>query len=134
MFPFEFIIKGIPISFQSKKPKKILKWKNKVRDAAKLSWKPFLPPFTGELEMEIFYFFNGDPPDVDNIIKPIQDALEKLVYDDDKRIVSVKSKKIRIGGSYQLSGISPDVVKSIIEGDDFVYVIIRVPTHPERII
>ncbi len=47
--------------------------------------------------MEIWYFYLENSIDLDNLAKPICDALKKLVYEDDRQIVELHLRKIRLG-------------------------------------
>ena len=47
------------------------------------------PPFVGEVMVVITYYFKGGALDVDNMPKPILDALNGLVYADDRRITDL---------------------------------------------
>jgi Holliday junction resolvase RusA-like endonuclease len=70
-----------------------------------------------DVALSITYYYDGDTPDVDNIIKPIQDALIGIVYQDDSQVVEARSSKTRIDGSFTIRGASA-VVDSHIEWTD----------------
>lgn len=72
---------------------------------------------------------DGDPPDVDNIIKPIQDALIGVVYVDDSQVVQAQSSRTRIDGSFTIRGASPVLLNAFSKRDAFVY--IRVTEPPD---
>ncbi len=86
----DFVVPGTPKSQQADN-KSIKRWQQKVKAAA-----PDLPEFlTGPLRVRIAFFFNGTTDvDTDNIIKPIQDALEETIYENDKIVVDVCARKI----------------------------------------
>ena len=46
-------------------------------------------PFVGEVMVVITYYFKGGALDVDNMPKPILDALNGLVYADDRQITDL---------------------------------------------
>ena len=54
------------------------------------------PMLEGELYARIIWFHQNRPGDPDNIIKPILDALQTVVYDDDKAIVKVASERFNL--------------------------------------
>lgn len=84
----EFVVRGTPRSQQAKFKGK---WQQQVRDAVPAGVE-ILP---GSLRLRIDFFFKGSTQlDIDNIIKPIQDALESITYDDDRAIVDVCTRKI----------------------------------------
>ncbi|CDM60297.1 MULTISPECIES: RusA family crossover junction endodeoxyribonuclease [Rhizobium] len=96
LLPFEFHLMGTPISLQAKSTSKE-RWKSAVAEAARLrveetvEW-AYLEP--EPLALTIYYFptaaMGGD---VDNIVKPIMDALIGVVYTDDKAVERVTVQK-----------------------------------------
>ncbi len=84
--PFEFTIAGPPVSHQAKNRSNLQAWKNDVRSAAQQSMPATLQPVVGRIRITITYYYEGDTPDVDNIIKPIQDALNGLVFAGDCQV------------------------------------------------
>ena len=84
----EFVVVGTPRSFRANSSPL---WKAKVKEAVPEQDQLL----DGPLRLRIDFFFGElTDLDTDNIIKPIQDALEDLVYDDDKTIVDVCARKI----------------------------------------
>jgi hypothetical protein len=81
MLPFECIVYGTPRSLQAKSASKNA-WKIKVSEAANQAVNGQI--HLTEQEVRLHYYYEGDSPDVDNIIKPIQDALIGVVYVDEK--------------------------------------------------
>lgn len=133
MIPFEFIIPGPPVSQQTRRRQRLLEWKTVVRQAAEVRWPEGDTPFDGMLEIRITYYYESDAPDVDNIIKPIQDALEGLVYVDDSQVVNARSRKRDIDGSFRIRGISGLVAEAFSRGEDFLHVKIVEPEDLEEI-
>jgi Holliday junction resolvase RusA-like endonuclease len=80
-------------------------------------------PASGPISMEIAYFDMDDSIDidVDNIAKPICDALKKLVYKDDKQIVELRLRKIRLG-IVDIKTLAGLPAREILNGRDFVYI------------
>jgi Holliday junction resolvase RusA-like endonuclease len=80
----EFTVEGPPVSHQTKEKAALKRWKTKVRDEAAKTWTG--PPVTGRLNFTPINFHEGATPplDDDNMVKPIRDALNKLVYEDDR--------------------------------------------------
>jgi crossover junction endodeoxyribonuclease RusA len=84
---FEFLISQRPLSLQAK-PSRLRKWKEAVRSAASECWEGD-PINQGNLCLTLVYLCGLLPPDADNIVKPIQDALKGLVYSDDVLVADV---------------------------------------------
>jgi len=70
MVPFEFTISGPPISQQAKGSSR-RRWKAVVANAATAALPIGALPTSDDVAVSITYYYDGDPPDVDNIIKPI---------------------------------------------------------------
>jgi hypothetical protein len=63
------------------------RYKSLVRNELLNSWGDDLPLLDGRLSACLVYFyFNGNPPDADNISKPIWDALTGVPFADDQQI------------------------------------------------
>lgn len=96
MFPLEFHIAGVPISLQARAASKD-RWKAAVKGAARESAERSvdLPWLEDEpLAVSIYYFPTAPMTgDIDNIVKPILDALIGTAYLDDHLIERVVSQK-----------------------------------------
>lgn len=109
LFPFEFHLMGTPISLQGRPASKD-RWKNEVAEAARVrrdetvEW-AYLEP--EPLALTIYYFpiapMGGD---VDNIVKPIMDALIGIVYVDDKAVERVTVQKFEPAEEWEFSAPS----------------------------
>jgi crossover junction endodeoxyribonuclease RusA len=90
MEPLEFIVLGCPISGQTKQRSRLQDWKDLVRLAASSAMGTGMPIERKiGLRLSIVYLSDAPAPDVDNIIKPIQDALVGMVYCNDLQITDV---------------------------------------------
>jgi len=121
MLPFEFTIKGPPVSQQTRNRQRLLQWKTSVAAAATAVW-AHANPVSDDVAVTITYYYEDSCPDVDNIIKPIQDALIGVVFDDDDQIVDTKSRKRRIDGSFRIRGVSSVLLSAFADGDDFLHI------------
>ncbi|MDB5288849.1 MAG: crossover junction endodeoxyribonuclease RusA [Phycisphaerales bacterium] len=124
MRAFEFIIAGPPLSLQTKNRTRLQAWKRRVKEAARKRWRRRgrVRPVTHEIAIEILYFFDGPPPDVDNIIKPIQDALIGVVYMDDNQVSDAVCRKRDINRAFRVRQMSAVLARGFVAGDDFLYV------------
>ena len=89
--PFEFVIAGPPVSQQirnRRRPGRREEWMQTVRSAAEGRWDGD-PPFMGEIAVTITYVSNWARLDIDNIPKPILDALTGLVYAADRQVADL---------------------------------------------
>ncbi|WP_415376669.1 RusA family crossover junction endodeoxyribonuclease [Patiriisocius sp. Uisw_017] len=122
MLPFEFIIEGPPVSLKTKNRARLRQWKADVASAATLKLPANSAPTQIEVEIKITYFYEGSTPDVDNIIKPIQDALVGLVYVDDDQVTETGSRKKEINGAYKIRGASSVIVEGFVRGNEFLHI------------
>jgi len=122
MLPFEFIVEGPPVSHQTKNRQRLNAWKNRVLVAAKKVVNNGSEPITEEVTFKITYYYDNYSPDVDNIIKPIQDALAGLIYVDDAQVVETSSRKRNINGAYKIRGASPTIIEGFLRGVDFLHI------------
>ena len=83
----EFTVEGPPVSHQTKDKASLTAWKGVIRAEAAKNWGA-KAPLTGKLKCTIINFHEGDDAslDDDNMVKPIRDALNGLIYDDDSQI------------------------------------------------
>lgn len=89
--------KTTPVSYNSDNPKKKEKYVQMIRDTFDKEYKGKVPKYRkgSELYGQVCFFTSeGTDLDADNISKPVWDALEGLVYDNDKQIVMRKSTVI----------------------------------------
>jgi hypothetical protein len=80
-------------------------------------------PITRPLRVEISYFYlEGGKIDLDNIAKPICDALKNLVYRDDSQIWQLYLKKLALDGNFTLRETPEPLALALQKGEDFIYV------------
>jgi Holliday junction resolvase RusA-like endonuclease len=128
----EFIVEGPPVSHQTKNKRALGTWKSRVRAEAAKVWSQ--PPLTGLLQCTIINFFAGPdaPLDDDNMVKPIRDAMNGLVYADDRQIRHPHHAQMSTEGRYRIPGASRLVVDALREGKVFVYIRIEdAPAEPQ---
>jgi hypothetical protein len=82
----------------------------------------------------LVYLYDEAALDVDNIIKPIQDALVGLAFPDDSMVTDVISRRRQLGGTFDLSRASPVLIEGFEYGDEFVYVHIADAPSQEQLI
>lgn len=120
MTTFEFLVPRRPLSLQAKRPS-LQAWKAYVRDVAAKTWSG--PPIqAGDLHLTLVYFCIESPPDTDNIVKPIQDALVGLVFTDDSQIADVESHRRYLSGTFDLTRLPQLVLTGIAAQSECVYV------------
>ena len=122
MIPFDFIVEGPPVSQQTRNRPRLQAWKQIVRHAAQQYWSAGDPPSVEQLSIIVTNFYETAAPDVDNIVKPIQDALIGLVYVDDDQITDCNTRKRKIDGAFKVKGLSRALADGFVQYNDFVHV------------
>ncbi len=89
-FPLEFIVMGNPVSLQAKRAEARTKWAERVKQASSAVLPDDHFATDQPLSVTLFYFPGARRQgDIDNIVKPVLDALSRHVYIDDKQIERV---------------------------------------------
>lgn len=122
MFPIEFIFDGPPLSLQSKNGARKTAYKNMVALAAQAVLPAGFIPVSDEVKITITYYYETILGDIDNIIKPIQDSLNNIIYDDDNKVVESHSRRKDINGSYKIKNASSVILQGFAKGRDFIHV------------
>ena len=134
MLPFEFIVAGPPISHQTRNRERLAQWKAIVRRAAAARWNVADPPLEESLILTVVYYHDGIRVNIDNdnLVKPIQDALQGLIYINDALITDTIIRKRDLNGSFRVRGMSRVLAEGFIKGNEFLYVRVdRAQDHGE---
>ena len=94
-----------------------------VRTAAESRWDGE-PPFMGEVAVTITYVSSRARLDVDNIPKPILDALTGLVYADDRQVADLLCRRKSLEPNLRIRNASPLFYESFRAGEQFLHVIV----------
>jgi hypothetical protein len=131
MLLLEFVVAGPPVSHQASDKTNLRKWQATVRAEAAKAWTR--APLTRNLKFLLINFHEGDKPpmDDDNMVKPIRDALNKLVYEDDRQIRHSETIQVCIDAPIRIRKASKVLLGAFHEGDEFLYV--RIEDAPDFI-
>lgn len=127
---FDFLIPRRPVSLQTRNRTNLQAWKRYVQSEATKTWTGQAYS-TGDFQLTLVYLYDRDPVDIDNIIKPIQDALVGIIYDDDLRITDVESHRRPLNGIFNLTQCPIPLIQGIISGTECVYVRVCTPRSLE---
>jgi crossover junction endodeoxyribonuclease RusA len=127
MLLFEFVVDGPPVSQQTRRRDRYHDWKRRVREAAERYWPSGQPPFDGDLRLTIYYFFEGAATDVDNVPKPIHDALVGLVFQDDVQITESVIRRRNLAGEFAVTSMTTVLADGLDSGREFIYVAVSRP-------
>lgn len=115
-------MRGTPISGQARGSTKAA-WKAKVAS----QYQPVPgPPTTADVSVRITYYHDGAAPvDIDNIIKPIQDALIGMAYVDDRQVADVRAVRISLADARLITNPTADLIAALATPGDFVHVVVE---------
>ncbi|MGH7200854.1 MAG: RusA family crossover junction endodeoxyribonuclease [Planctomycetaceae bacterium] len=133
MLRCEFIVHGPPLSHQTRNRTKLEAWRQRVRDAAAEHWGT-APPSTDTLKIIVVWYHDGPSVrmDNDNLLKPIQDALIGLIYEDDRQLTDSVVRKTNIDGAFRIRGASLKLLEAFSRGKEFLYIQVEgSPDHTE---
>lgn len=129
---FEFILDGPPVSQQTRRRERLRDWRLLVRHEAELRWRPGATPFLGPVMLSVTYYFDTVAGDVDNIVKPIQDALIGLVYFDDGQITDVSIRKRNLN-RVRIGDVSGVLAEGFGRGREFLYIVAQAAPDQESV-
>ncbi len=134
MLPFELILLASPVSHQTGDRALLRAWSRFVRAAAQRRWPAGQTPLDSPLKITVVYFHDGTSSrmDLDNLLKPIQDALIGLVYRDDNQITDTVVRKTSLDGAFFVRGMPFILAEGFARNKEFVYLRIEAaPDHRE---
>lgn len=122
-FPLEFIVEGVPVSLQAKRRRSIEAWKQRVLTAATSDLSEGHWATASGVALTILYF--PDAPmegDIDNIVKPILDALKPSIYLDDGQVERVWVQKFESGSVPRFLSPSSKLLEALEQEKPLIYV------------
>ena len=125
MLPFEFVVDGPPVSQQARRRARVRRWTEEVRRSAAQDWPVGEFPEMGPIMLTIIYFYDTVEIDVDNILKPILDALKGLLYMDDNQITDILCRKRNFNSNLRIENPSSMLVDRFSRGKEFLYIVVE---------
>ncbi|WP_093568766.1 RusA family crossover junction endodeoxyribonuclease [Methylobacterium sp. 174MFSha1.1] len=131
LYPLEFFIGATPLSLQARAVSKA-RWMATVRQAARDRIDAtYQLGFVDEGPFCLTIYYFPDAPmvgDIDNIVKPIMDALINLAYNDDRAIERVVVQKLEPGVEWDCAEPSDQLAHALRNARPIVY--IRIDDDP----
>ena len=130
MLPLEFVVFGTPISAQGATEAKN-SWKERVKVAAREAAEVDASAPVDLVVLRVAYFYVDAPAaDLDNVIKPIQDALKGIAFGDDIQVVDlVGSMRPKAGND--VVEMSSTLATGFAGNSDFVHVVVEYSSRIE---
>ena len=123
---FEFCVRGPALSAQTRSRRRLGVWQAGVAKEAKrvAIGKPMI---LGRIEVRITEFGDAPRKDRDNTAKPILDAMQGVLFENDRQVILLASEWCDINGRYKVRFMSADLAVAFSAGHEFVW--IRIFTH-----
>jgi crossover junction endodeoxyribonuclease RusA len=122
-FPLEFVVEGTPVSHQAKERKSIEQWKSRIIEASRATLPEGHFATDVPLSITLFYFPAGSMEgDLDNIVKPILDALERHIYINDAQIRRILVQKFEPQDSVKFVSPSPALQDALNKSASMLYI------------
>jgi crossover junction endodeoxyribonuclease RusA len=122
MLPFEFVIPQRPVSQQARRQQRLREWREFVAEQARQAIQAPRELATEPVSLRLLYFYDEVALDVDNILKPIQDALIGVLIGDDSIVTDVELRRRGRRTEFTLGNVSPTLAAGLALGREFVYV------------
>ena len=126
--PLEFTVEGPPVSQQTRNRQGLRQWRQDVRIAAELYWLMEALPEDAPVMFTIVHVHDSllNPKiDVDNIPKPILDALKGFVFEDDVQVTDLICRRRDLHDDLIASSASSILQEGLDRGIDFIYVLVE---------
>ncbi len=121
MTAFEFVVIGTPVSVHGSAEAKRF-WQQRVTRAAEEARGDWSPSPFDVLVLRIAYFYVYAPAaDLDNIVKPLQDALKGVAFEDDIQVVDLIASMRRKGVADRVP-MTAQLATAFGGGSDFIFV------------
>src|SRR6266567_1718517 len=117
---FEVCVHGQSYSAQSGNRSGLVAWKRQVANVAASVWSE-RQPLGGDLEPHVFHYAESLLGDLDNLNKPIQDALQGVVFLDDRQVKRLSGGWRDINGVYRVRYIYLPLGAAFSDGRPFVH-------------
>lgn len=75
--------------------------------------------------LTITYFYESVSMDIDNLIKPISDALKGLVYLHDDQVTDVLCRKRNLTSDLRIENPSSVLADGFSRGNEFLYIVVE---------
>lgn len=104
-----------------------------MRKEAEKYWISDQSPVGGYVKLQITYFYDSVSLDVDNIVKPIQDAMIGLAYDDDNQVTDVLVRKRNLSGNFKIDKMTDALAEGFDRGNEFLHIVVLEASDQEEL-
>lgn len=125
MLPVEFVIPQRPVSQQARRRDRVREWMEFVAQHARGAVGAAHQPVAGPVALQLLYLYDEVVLDVDNVLKPIHDALIGVLFEDDSVVTDVEIRRRWRGTTFTLDAVTPVLAAGLELYREFVYVTLR---------
>lgn len=104
-----------------------------MQAAAEKYWPSGELPATEPIMLTITYFYDSISMDVDNIPKPISDALKGLAYLDDEQMTDILCRKRNLNSVLRVENPSGVLADGLSHGNEFLHIVVSEAPNQEVI-
>jgi crossover junction endodeoxyribonuclease RusA len=132
VLPFELLIPGPAVSQQTRRQTHRRAWIGKVRRNAARNWEGQAAEI-GSVALTLTYLHRGGAGDLDNLAKPVLDALKGLVFRDDGQITDLVLRKRDLSAILRIENPSPLLSSGFDLGSPFLHVLVDIAPDQELV-
>lgn len=129
---YEFCVRGVALSAQTKNRERLRAWQVKVAVEARAAAAGAILDL-GPIAIQLSEFSEVRSRDRDNVAKPIQDALQGIIFGNDSQVAALGSDWYDINGQYRVRYMSRALAAALTEGSEFVWIRIYRHRAPEAL-
>jgi Holliday junction resolvase RusA-like endonuclease len=119
---FEIVVAGTPVSNQARRRERLRLWIARVAAELRQSWPDDREPWAGPVGIAITHYFAEVPIDLDNLPKPILDAMKGITIVDDMQVVELVVRKRRTLDAVRSKGPSALVAGALATWPEFTHI------------
>ncbi|WP_334816334.1 RusA family crossover junction endodeoxyribonuclease [Nostoc sp.] len=98
--------------------------KKQLRQEAEKYWSSEQKTDPGLVMLQITYFYDSVQIDIDNIVKPIQDAIIGLAYVDDQQVSDLLVRKRNLSGNFKVENMTSTLTEGFARGNEFLHIVV----------
>jgi hypothetical protein len=125
MLPFEFVIMGPPVSQQTRYKPRRRAWIEQLRVVIAASWPIAEEPALGPVRVGITHVYATVSVDLDNLAKPVLDALKGIVIQDDEQVRELRMRKQELDQIALIRTYRPLLLEALDRGEEFLHAIVE---------
>lgn len=124
---FEFVVIGTPVSQQTRRRSRLRDWRRIVTTAATARWPAGRSPWDQPVKVTVTHFYAVVPIDLDNLAKPVLDAIKGIVITDDGQVCELVLRRIAVREVLRLPPPSPLIAGALVMASEFLHVLVVDP-------